>query len=264
MNKLFAIIASILFVLLTPGTVLNLPKRASKFTRLALHTFIFGILLIIIAKVIRRFFGKSIENFQEELTMSTTGPNCSKSTGFTDGLGDALKSKGLDQTNMKNIITSYLQKESKKICNKKDDPENWKTKFPLDNDNNLDIALLQKKIINETTATNFMEQVQKFVNACNINVPNESDKLTIKDLEKDSSIKGILAKYEKKSDETKASTTNAPTTKAPTTNAPTTKAPTTKAPTTKAPESKATTKAPESKATTKAPESKATTKAPKK
>ena len=234
MNTLFAIIASILFILLTPGTVLYLPKRASKFTRLAVHTFLFGILLIIIAKVIRRFFGKSIENFQEGATMSTVGPNCTKSTGFTDDLGNALKSKGSDQSNMKNIITIYLQKVSKDICGSKKDPENWKTKFPLDKDNNLDTALLQK-IIDETTAENFLQQVQKFVNACNINVTDEKDKLKIeKKLDSDSSIKGILDKYSSKpTTKAPATTTKAPTTKAPTTKPATTKPATTKPATTK-------------------------------
>ena len=65
MNVLFSLYLLILFLVLTPGVLLSLPKNGSKFTVTAVHGIIFAVILYVTGHYVWKLTGGALEGYKE-------------------------------------------------------------------------------------------------------------------------------------------------------------------------------------------------------
>lgn len=133
MKVLFFALASVLFVLLTPGLFVKLPIKKSKMTVVLLHSLIFVFLLVIISKIIYYFFGYTYEEGFKQLKGNCKNNEATDyledSSKIEESISDALNVQisnkeiskdtlsNLYSTAMKNIIVYTMTTYTSNACN---------------------------------------------------------------------------------------------------------------------------------------------------
>lgn len=133
MKLLFFLLASVLFVILSPGVVFRFLKKSSKTTQMVVHTLIFAFSLIVLSKLIYYFFDENIEEYfttnkgigiEDCGDYKLVGPT----SGFEDNLSMDESKKNIighnrGRTLMKNIIVITLQNYVMYKCNGQSIPD---------------------------------------------------------------------------------------------------------------------------------------------
>ena len=122
MNILYVLVATILFVVLTPGVLLSLPKRASKMKQVGFHAVVYAILMIVLAKIMHMFFGKRLEGFNEGAApaLSAGSADCAPAEKLikNDVFVNKLNANVADNIQIlkKNVIVTYCSAVVGRIC----------------------------------------------------------------------------------------------------------------------------------------------------
>ena len=123
MKLLFFLLASILFVVLSPGVVFKLLKKSSKTTQIVVHTLIFAFSLIVLCKLIYYFFGENVEEYFGIVDTVCTEAKKATNLDFVNSLsvdasGNNIVGTDIDKNAMKNIIVETLQGIANASCDR--------------------------------------------------------------------------------------------------------------------------------------------------
>ena len=90
-----------LFVALTPGVLVTLPKGGSKYTVLAVHSILFVVVWHFTNKIV---WSMTMESFQNN--GMNTGVNTGMNTGVNTGMNTGVNNSGMNNSGMNTVVNN--------------------------------------------------------------------------------------------------------------------------------------------------------------